>query len=158
MKPSNQLIEFLSKAEGRVNKVYKDSGGAPTIGVGHLLTNSERKSGKIKIGTELIKYADGLTDSQVDQLLMQDILPAANAVDELVHVNLRQWQYDALVSFTFNVGVNAFAHSSLLKVLNQFKYDGVPGQLRKWVYDNGKKVKGLVNRRENEIKLWNNEV
>jgi lysozyme len=141
--------------EGLVLSEYPDSGGAPTIGVGHLLTRSERTSGKIVIGGETIRYRDGLTEQQCWDLLDQDLDVVERAVNEAVAVLLNQNQFDALVSFAFNVGEGAFRGSTLLKLLNQGQYDQVPAQLRRWIRDNGRVVQGLVNRREKEITLWN---
>jgi lysozyme len=141
--------------EGLVLHEYPDSGGAPTIGIGHLLTRSERISGKIVIGGQALDYRDGLTEQQCWDLLDQDLDVAENAVNAAVTVALNQNQFDALVSFTFNVGEGAFRGSTLLKLLNQGQYSEVPTQLRRWVRDNGQIVQGLVNRREKEITLWN---
>jgi len=96
-----------------------------------------------------------LTDQQVLDLLSQDVNPAAAAVTTRVTVTLSQNQFDALVSFTFNVGIGAFSGSTLLKVLNQGQYNQVPDQLLRWNKAGGKVVPGLTNRRQNEIKLWN---
>lgn len=141
--------------EGLVTHVYLDSGGEPTIGIGHLLTRSERTSGKIIIQGQAVSYQNGLTEQQCWELLDQDLDGAEKAVNEAVTVPLSQNQFDALVSFVFNVGTGAFRGSTLLKLLNQAQYNQVPAQLRRWVRDNGKVVQGLVNRREKEIALWN---
>ena len=144
--------------EGLVLHEYPDSGGTPTIGIGHLLTQSERTSGKIVIGDQALDYRDGLSEQQCWDLLDQDLDVAERAVNEGVSVALNQNQFDALVSFTFNVGEGAFRGSTLLKLLNQGQYSEVPAQLRRWVRDNGQIVQGLVNRREKEIVLWNTPV
>lgn len=141
--------------EGLELEEYLDSGGAPTIGIGHLLTRSERLSGKIILQGQSVRYRNGLTVQQCLDLLDQDLAPAEQAVNAGVRVALNQNQFDALVSFTFNVGDSAFANSTLLKELNAGHYDQVPVQLRRWVKDNGKVVKGLIKRREKEIELWN---
>ena len=154
MRTSQSGLSFLSEIEDRRPEVYPDSGGEPTIGVGHLLTKSERKSGKINIGSTIGDYREGLTDDQIDRLLMQDLIDPEAAVSTYVRVPLTQNQFDALVSFVFNVGVQAFLESTLLKLLNAGDYNSVPDQLRRWIYDNGKVVKGLKNRREKEIELW----
>jgi lysozyme len=140
--------------EGLVTHVYLDSGGAPTIGIGHLLTQSERTSGKIIIGDQVCIYRDGFTEQQCWDLLDQDLDGAERAVNEAVTVPLNQNQFDALVSFTFNVGTGAFRGSTLLRLLNAGQYEEVPAQLRRWNKDNGHVVQGLVNRREKEIALW----
>ncbi len=141
--------------EGFKPRAYRDAGGKLTIGVGHLLTRSELSAGKIWIQGEAVRYAAGLSDRQVLDLLAQDLEGAENAVNEGVEVELQQNQFDALVSFCFNVGATAFKNSTLLRRLNQGGYEEVPAQLRRWVHCNGAVVAGLVNRRENEIDLWN---
>ena len=141
--------------EGFKPRAYHDAAGKLTIGVGHLLTQSELSSGKIRIQGEAVRYAAGLSDRQVLDLLGQDLKWAENAVNECVEVGLQQNQFDALVSFCFNVGATAFKNSTLLRRLNQGGYEEVPVQLRRWVHCSGAVVAGLVNRREQEIVLWN---
>ena len=158
MQMSEQALELLKQWEGFETKVYNDSAGLPTIGVGHLITASEQTSGAIVITGLSVQYADGLTDQQVVDLLGQDVQPAEQAVNGGVQVALAQNQFDALVSFTFNVGAGAFNSSTLLKVLNQGHYDQVPDQLRRWNKAGGQVVKGLVTRRENEVKLWSGQI
>jgi lysozyme len=158
MQMSQHGLQLLEQWEGFKLQVYKDSAGLPTIGVGHLITKSEQASGTINIAGVPVKYAGGLTQQQVTDLLAQDVVPAQNAVNNGVKVALNQNQFDALVSFTFNVGVGAFTGSTLLKVLNQGQYDQVPTQLLRWTKAGGKVVQGLVNRRNNEIKLWNGQI
>jgi len=158
MQMSQHGLDLLQQWEGFELKVYNDSAGLPTIGVGHLLTKSELSSGKIVIKGVSVKYADGLTNQQALDLLSQDVNPAEQTVGNGVKVSLNQNQFDTLVSFTFNVGGSAFTSSTLLKVLNQGQYAQVPDQLRRWTRAGGRVVQGLVNRRENEIKLWNGEI
>ena len=158
MQMSTNGLELLEQWEGFKAKVYKDSAGLPTIGVGHLLTKSELSSGKIVINGTSVDYTGGLTNPQVTDLLSQDVAPASKAVNTSVKVALNQNQFDALVSFTFNVGVGAFNSSTLVKVLNQGQYNQVPTQLLRWTRAGGKVVQGLVNRRQNEINLWNTPV
>ena len=155
MQMSTHGLELLEQWEGFKPNVYKDSAGLPTIGVGHLLTKSELSSGKIVINGLPVQYSNGLTNQQVLDLLSQDVKPAEQAVNNGVKVLLNQNQFDALVSFTFNVGVGAFTASTLLKVLNQQQYTQVPTQLLRWTRAGGQVVQGLVNRRQNEINLWN---
>lgn len=153
MKISQNGINVLIKSEGYREKMYLDSGGEPTIGIGHLLTRSERHSGKIKIGMERVEWKYGLTEAQVYALLDQDLYRYEGAVNTVI-VPLNQNQFDALVNFSFNIGKYAFLNSTLYRILNDGDYDGVPAQMRRWKYDNGKIVQVLVNRREREIKLW----
>jgi lysozyme len=155
MQMSQNGRKLLEQWEGVRLNAYKDSAGLLTIGVGHLLTKSELSSGKIDIDGESVKYGNGLTSDQADALLAQDLKPAENIVNNSVKVELNQNQFDALVSFTFNVGGGAFKGGTLLKKLNAGLYGEVPSQLMRWDKAGGKVVPGLEKRRENEVNLWN---
>ena len=87
MKMSGHGLGLLEQWEGFELKVYKDSAGLPTIGVGHLLTKSELTSGKIVINGLPIKYSNGLTNQQATDLLGQDVRPAEQAVNTGVKGN-----------------------------------------------------------------------
>jgi len=152
---SEKGIKYLMDWEGFELKVYFDVAGLPTIGVGHLLTQSEISSGKIFINGDPVKYKNGLTEEQVNDLLKKDLKRFEQNIMNKVSVKLLQHQFDALVSFSFNVGRGAFNGSTLLKVLNKSDYNGIASQLGRWVYSRGQKVRGLINRRDNEKKMWN---
>jgi lysozyme len=158
MTMSDHGKKLLAQWEGFERTMYLDVAGLPTIGVGHLLTENELSSKRIVIDGQALDYTDGLTEQQVYDLLGQDLARFEQAVNEDVEPDLTQNQFDALVSFTFNVGESAFKQSTLLKRLNERDFVDVPNQLRRWNKSGGKKVQGLVNRRENEIKLWNGEI
>jgi len=155
VKVSDQGKRKIREWEGSRARAYRDAGGKLTIGVGHLLTKSELASGKLWIQGQAVPYAAGLSDKQILDLLGQDLAGAEQAIKDGVDVELSQNQFDALVSFCFNVGRMAFKNSTLLRLLNQEKYDELPAQLRRWVRCNGKVIQGLVSRREQEIELWN---
>ncbi len=155
MNISENGTKLLAEWEGVRLSVYNDVAGLPTIGVGHLLTKEEIESKKIAIDGQIVDYTQGLTRQQVLDLLAQDLGRFEEAVRKAVQVPLNQNQFDALVSFAFNVGTQAFKGSTLVKVLNQGHFGDVPAQLRRWVKAGGKTAEGLVNRRENEINLWN---
>ncbi len=155
VKMSDNGRHLLTQWEGKENKVYRDSAGLLTIGVGHLLTRDEISSGKILIDGVPAKYESGLTDQKIDALLAHDLSWAESAVNTYIDVALNQNQFDALTSFTFNVGKQAFYSSTLRKVLNQGRYDLVPEQLARWNRAGGKVLQGLINRRNNEIELFN---
>lgn len=148
---------LLAIAEDWRNVVYNDIDGSPTIGVGHLLTPSERTSGKVSIAGRNVYWGKGLSDIEVAQLFAQDVALCEESINNLVKVPLEQHQFDALVLFIFNVGRQAFAQSTLLRLLNLGEYVEVPKQLRRWVYSDGKIIKGLKNRREEEVAIWNNQ-
>lgn len=155
MNLSQQGKDFIIGLENVELKAYKDSSGLWTIGIGHLLTRDELTSGKIEIRETLIKYRDGLTKQKVFDLFEQDIRIYIDAVAGLIYKRLSQNQFESLVSFTFNVGIGAFRNSILRKKVNDYKFKDVPTEFRRWIYSGGKIVKGLKNRREAEIKLWN---
>jgi len=155
MKSSQHLKNLLEVWEGVRQQVYLDSGGEATIGIGHLLTRDEKASGKIFIDGAPVRYDQWLSVAECRTLLEQDLKIPEKAVSKLVFVSLNQNQSDALVSFIYNVGENAFKNSTLLKLLNDSKFIEVPTQLRRWNKCAGRTVQGLINRREKEIKLWN---
>jgi|SRR5882724_7045125 len=155
---SENGLRLLKEWEGSRSAMYRDSAGLPTIGVGHLLTRSELTSGKILIKGQPTKYSLGLSDRAILDLLAQDVHPVELCVKIFMGVSLNQNQFDALVSFVFNVGKGAFQGSTLLKLLNQGNYAAVPEQLRRWTRAGGQVIHGLEVRRENEIKLWNQPV
>jgi lysozyme len=156
MKASQNLKNLIASPgwEGLKQQVYLDSGGAPTIGIGHRLTRYELSSGKIEGANETIRYQNGITVKQCWDILDNDLKDPEENVNRGVRVTLTQNQFDALVSFCFNVGGPAFLKSTLLNKLNSMLFQQVPEQLRRWIHDNGKVVQGLINRREKEIALW----
>jgi lysozyme len=154
MKMSERGRQLLTQWEGFRTSVYNDAAGLKTIGVGHLITRDELSSGEIIIGSKPVRYKTGLTEEQVGALLAHDLQKFEDAVMRAVKVPLEQNQFDALVSFAFNVGVEAFNNSTVLKALNAGKFADVPDELRRWTTAGGSNVPGLVTRRENEIKLW----
>ena len=158
------LESFLIEAEDFKKEVYKDTGGKSTIGVGHLLSKSERDNGMITIVGKEIPYKNGLTTMQVMALLDQDIMIYEAAVKDAVKIRLSDNEYIVLVSFCFNVGIHEFQDSTLLKRINEKRFDRVPYELIKWInvgkytLEGGTKVpkvdKGLRARRVKEIVMW----
>lgn len=146
-------LDRIVHHEGLRLQMYRDSAGLPTIGVGHLLTRSELSSGKIFIGDEKVRWRDGLTKEQAFQLLDQDLDIAENAVEQAAP-GLTDNQFDALVSFVFNVGVGAFQRSTLLRRIRSGQLDDVPAQMARWTRAGGRVVRGLQVRREAEGALW----
>ena len=154
---SKHLEKLLYDWEGCKLHPYWDQGGKLTIGVGHLLTQSELISGKI--GN--IQWRDGIYPEDARYILGRDLEPADRLVCQIIEVELTQHQFDSLVSFVFNIGRNAFINSSLVRLLNGGDYQAVPEQLRRWnkvkVKGEYKVSQGLINRREKEIVLWEAE-
>jgi lysozyme len=131
MKTSRQGLDALSKREGRRQRAYLDTKGIPTIGVGH--TGPEVYIGLV------------WTHQQIDDAFADDIQWAEDAVNKYVTVPLEQHQFDALVSFVFNVGTTAFRRSTLLKLLNEGLYD-----LAAEAFDMWHKPKEIIGRRDSE--------
>ena len=133
-------------------------GGTPTLGYGHKLTSAEDRSGKVRIGNEMVSYRDGLTDAQVEQLLAQDTAKAREDVENLVRVPLGPNEKEALVSLVYNVGGPAFSRSKALKALNRgdrrtFAEEAFDPQ-RGFVKVGGRISRGLQNRRASERLLF----
>lgn len=123
--------------EGYSEKSYITvKGDVPTIGYGH--TGSD------------VQMGDTITKDEALKLLEKDTLAAQKAVKACVKVPLSQNEFDAYVSFTYNVGGGNFCTSTLVKKLNRGDYEGACQELKRWVYSGGVKYQGLVNRREME--------
>lgn len=140
MKPSQACIDFVKSFEGFREHAYQDTGGVWTIGYGT---------------TEYVQPGDTVTELEAWVMLANDLQEAADAVDDLVDVELTQNQYDALCSFVYNCGRQAFASSTLLKMINAGRSikDCAP-QFDRWIKDNGKVVAGLVARRKAEREMF----
>lgn len=96
-----------------------------------------------------------ITEDRAVELLHQDIHFAEDAVKRLVTVELTQGQYDALVDFTFNVGVKNLEKSTLLYLVNAGKMAEADEQFERWVHAGGHILKGLVTRRYKEARIFN---
>ena len=136
---SKSGIESIKRHEGFRATAYRCPAGVWTIGYGHTAT---ARPGMI------ISELQGL------KLLEEDLEKFERAVNELVKVKINQNQFDALVSFTYNVGVTAFRNSTLLKVLNQGNYEQVKHEFARWVNAGGRRLPGLVKRRKDEARLF----
>jgi lysozyme len=118
MNISAQGIELLVAREGKRNDAYQDSVGVWTIGVGH--TGPEVHAGL------------HWTDEQVDDALVKDLERFEDAINTHVKQSLEQYQFDALCSFSFNVGVGAFESSTLLKDINAGDMEAAAAQFDRW--------------------------
>lgn len=130
---------LIKKYEGLKLSAYKCPAGVWTIGYGH---------------TTGVFEGQKITSDQADDFFDNDIKQFEKIVLELCNVPLKQGQFDALVSFVYNVGKTAFANSTLLKLLNQKKYTAAGNEFSRWVYVRDKKLQGLVKRRIDERFLF----
>lgn len=140
MEISQNGIDLIKRFEGCRLAAYRCPAGVWTIGYGH--TGKDVYSGLM------------ITQEQAEMLLKKDISAHANYVSRLVKVSLNQNQFDALVSFEFNVGCGNFGNSTLLKLLNQGRYIDAANQFARWKYTNGKMCLGLEKRRLAEKELF----
>ena len=139
MNISNNGIELIKQFEGLRLEVYQCTAGVWTIGWGH---------------TSGVKQGDKITTEQALDFLRSDLEKFENVINNLVTVELNQNQYDALVSFVFNIGINAFKQSTMLKFLNAGHFSLAAGQFDRWVKCNGITLEGLVKRRKAEKELF----
>ena len=141
LETSESMIAVIKKFEGLRLKAYKCPAGVQTIGYGH--TRNYPFSTNYKI-----------TEEQAEKFLHEDLKKFENSIKKLVKVPLSQCQFDALVSFTFNVGATNFKNSTLLKYLNNGEYSLAAEQFERWIYSNGKKLDGLQTRRKAEKEIF----
>jgi lysozyme len=163
---SPEGIKEMQAMESVEPYVYTCQAGHQTIGVGHKITDHELETGLLLIDGNAVRWIDGLSTEQIDGLMRADLAAAEQTVESCVTVPLTDNQFAALVSLCFNIGSQAFRDSSVVRVLNRGEYHLVPGMMRLWNkitvrvvdVDGIKRVKkvskGLVNRREAEIRLW----
>lgn len=141
MKIGEKGLKLIKEFEGCILKQYKDAVGLWTIGWGHLIKEGEQ-------------FPSRITQEEADSLLLKDLRIFEEGVSRLVRVPLSQNQFDALVSFSFNVGLGALERSTLLKKLNQGKVGETAEEFKKWNKAGGKVLRGLTRRRSAEEALF----
>ncbi len=136
---------------------YLCPAGYWTIGWGHVVIDSQGKQVKSAQNKAIARsiYPQGITKSEAEVLLTDDVRKFSAGVENLVHVDISDTRFCALVSFAFNVGIEAVKNATLLKLLNQGEASQVPAQLLRWTKCGGKELLGLKRRREAEAELWN---
>ena len=139
MNISEKGLELIKHFEGCELEAYKCAAGVWTIGYGHIKTAEE---GKV------------ITQEEADALLGEEIVEYEDYVKAAVKVELNQDQFDALVSWTFNLGTGNLNASTMLKVVNAGDFEGVPAQIKRWNKAGGKVLEGLIRRREAEANLF----
>jgi len=128
----------LLVAEGYRDHAYIPvAGDVPTIGFGT---------------TENVKMDDKVTVTQALNRAMIDVQKFEGAIKSCVKVPLHQYEYDAYTSLAYNIGSGAFCRSTLVRLLNQEKYEEACKQILRWDFFKGKPLRGLTIRREKEYK------
>ena len=139
MKTSSKGIALIKEFEGLRLKAYKCPGGVWTIGYGH---------------TAGVKPGIVITEAQAEQFLKEDLITFEKAVNTQ-NLSLNQNQFDALVSFTYNVGTGNFSSSTLLRKVRANPLDNsIMDEFLRWVYSKGRVLPGLQHRRLAEMKLY----
>ena len=139
-------IALITKFEGLKLKPYLCSAKVPTIGYG-----STRYENGVKV-----KLSDNsITQERANELFKNTLTQYEQAVDDFTTDKVTQNQFNALVSFCYNVGANALKNSTLLKIVNvNHNSAKIPTEFIKWINAGGKKSKGLLNRRNAEVELY----
>ena len=140
---TDEGLALIKRFEGFAPEVYICPGGWPTIGYGHVVRDHEHE-----------RFADGIDEAIADELLSLDVETAERAVLRLIRVPLEDGRFDALCSFAFNLGSGALQRSTLRRKVNREEHHNVPTEFRRWVWAGGRKLKGLIRRREAEAGLY----
>ena len=138
-KTSKAGIELIKSHEGMRLEAYQCPAGVWTIGYGH---------------TKDVKPKQIIDTRQAVELLKEDLKECEDVVNGCTKVPLNQNQFDALVSFVFNLGSGALKSSTLLKKLRQGDYEGAANEFTRWVFAGNKRLPGLVIRRQEEKELF----
>lgn len=146
MKISNNGLDLIKQFEGLSLKPYLDAVNIPTIGFGSTYYED---------GTKVTLKDKPITEERATQLLeFVANKTFSENINKVVKVPLSQNQFDALVSFAYNVGNKNFNWSTLLKKLNLSDYEGASLEFGRWNQANGKILNGLVLRRQKEKELF----
>lgn len=139
-------LSLIKQFEGLLLKPYKCPAGIPTIGYGATYYPS---------GLKVTMNDKAITEGQASTMLMNMLKTYEKSVDSFCRDDINQNQFDALVSFSYNVGVNALKNSTLLKKVNKDPNDPtIRAEFMKWNKAGGKVLKGLTNRRIAEANLY----
>lgn len=142
MQISERGLALIKSHEGFSAYPYICPAGKLTVGYGHVIRKGE-------------DFGKGISRIEAQKILQADLWAACASVRRLVRVPLTQNQFDALVSFTFNLGGGRLQSSTLRQKLNREDYEGAAGEFRKWVFGGGRKLPGLIRRRADETALFN---
>ena len=139
MKISVEGLALIKKFEGLELNAYQCAAGVWTIGYGH---------------TKGVFEGQTIKKAEADEMLVLEMDEYEKAVNDAVTISIDQCMFDALVSWTYNLGPSNLNASTMLKVLNGGDYDGVPAQIKRWNKAGGKVLDGLIRRRTAEALLF----
>jgi len=142
---SDDMTQKIKKFEGYMSKAYPDAKGVWTIGYGNTFYTD---------GTP-VKEGDTITKVEAEKLFSEVLDQFAGDVADAVRVELNKCQFDALVSFTYNVGIGNLKRSTLLKKVNADpKDESIRTEFNKWNKSGGKTLPGLIKRRKDEADYY----
>nr|WP_269841901.1 lysozyme [Enterobacter asburiae] len=144
MQTSDKGIALIKQFEGCKLTAYQDSVGVWTIGYGWT---------KLVDGKP-IRAGMTIKQETAERLLKTGLVSYESDVSRLVKVGLTQGQFDALVSFTYNLGARSLSTSTLLRKLNAGDYAGAADEFLRWNKAGGNVLNGLTRRREAERALF----
>jgi lysozyme len=139
MKTSKDGLQLIKDFEGLELSAYKCAAGVWTIGYGHIKGVQEGMS---------------ISEARANEMLNEELTEYENYINKGVTVPLSQCQFDAMVSWVYNLGNGNLSSSTLLKVLNSGDYAGVPAQMLRWNKAGGKVLAGLTRRRQAEADMF----
>ena len=146
MTPSSKCVKLIAEFEGFMAKPYVCSGGVNTIGYGTTIYPNGKK----------VQMTDrAISVNEAEAYLMHDIQFFGRRVDKIVLSNVNQNQFDALVSFAYNVGIGNLTKSTLLRKVNMNPNDlTISNEFLKWNKAGSKVLNGLTRRRKAEATLY----
>lgn len=142
MRTGHAGLLLIKRFEGFSATPYLCPANLWTIGYGHVMLAHEQES---------LRQVD---EAQAEELLKMDLRVAQRAVEKLVRIPLTQNQFDALVSFTFNLGSGTLQRSTLRRMIHRGEQEAIAAQWVRFVWAGGRKLSGLVRRREAELALY----
>jgi lysozyme len=142
MKASDTAYALIKAFEGFSSVVYHCPAGLRTIGYGHVVQPEEDFP------------VAGITETEAERLLALDVIEVERCSMSRIKSTVTQYQWDATVSFVYNIGDSAFRRSSFLRFLNAGDMEGAAAQIGRWVYVGGNQMRGLVRRRAAEQQLF----
>ena len=144
MKINQAGLDLIKKYEGFRSLAYRDAVGIWTIGYGHT-----SMAGPPKVTPKM-----SITQQRAERILARDVERFSRQIRPLIQVPLNDNQFSALVSFAYNVGIAGFRKSSVLRRVNDRRFEAVPARLSLWIKAGGKTLNGLVRRRSAEGELF----
>lgn len=136
-------IDLIKQFEGFRPEAYQDSVGVWTIGYGTTVINNQP-----------VKQGMTITQEQALQLVQQQVNKLWSQIESILKVKINDNQMNALIDFAYNLGFGSLRNSTLMRLVNESKFEEAANQFPRWVYAGGKVLPGLVRRREAERQLF----